>query len=117
MTLHDRFIAAAKLLGGDTDRWQAAAGAKLGISRGHMHHLVTGVRPVTQQMIVKTIAAARDEASVLRARAESLDAIFADLTMAELATAPTKISKEEYQRQAEEAESIINEMASPKGPE
>lgn len=76
MTLHYRFIAAARLLGGDTPRWQAAAAAKLGISRGHMHSIATGVRPITQRMVVRALDALKAEALDLRGRAERLEAAF-----------------------------------------
>jgi hypothetical protein len=105
--------AIAHLLAGDESGWQSRFAALLGISRGYAHNLLTGERPLTETLYLKLVIAVRKRAEEYRERAAELDGMAAELgtlTMADVAAMPP-MTDEEYERQSEEAEAIVNEMA------
>jgi len=106
----DNIKTVAHLLAGHEAGWQSRFASLMAISRGYAHNLLTGARPVTQALAVRMIQAAEAQAISLRARADELDGVMA-LVMPAPGESIAPVSDDQYQRDAAEAEAIIEELA------
>lgn len=99
----------AHLLAGHEAGWQSRFAALLGISRGYAHNLLTGQRTLSQSVFIKMVIAGRERSALYRQRAAEIEAILETPTLEEVSKLP--ISDEEYERQTDEAEAIIEDLA------
>lgn len=109
----DQINQIAHLLAGDESGWQTRFANLLGISRGYAHNLLSGERTLPGLLLIKLVIVSRERSAFYRDRATEIDDFLAEwenLKMEEVAGMPS-MPKEEYDRQADEAVAIVEDMA------
>ncbi len=98
----------ARTVVGDHTGWQSRFAAVAGISRSHLSNVLSGARPVSAGLRSTLMVLCIDQGMALRARAKHLETLAQKVKTVEPGA---KFSREEYQRQADEAEGIVEDLA------